>query len=413
MKKFGRRVLITVLSLVLFFYFSVFLLTSIADKKAEEGYYIAFSNGELFETSEEIYFDANELYAAELKYSSLRSDLHYNALSENEQKIYRAFEYALENCYTNILIDKKLTDDSEILFKVIMHLALDSPLLEQNLRYSYGDCTCIVPVKVGPFEIDSSFDGFYITVNNFEKSVFDKKVEAIDKAKEIVADLPDGLSDIDKAERLYAHLRNNTEYLLYEDTDENEMKVYNYLYDSLITGKTHCDGFANGYALLLRLAGIESIEKHFSPEADSEDKGHTWTAFKIGSDWYNADATGDTLPKKKSTLGGGMYFAFSDELLQYKEDYAEVSPPCKSYYITIDARLDYASSSQIASAVRDAFKKRNPDWSFVMIKGEVDENTAENIAQSIANAVNKSINWLRIITEDNNTVIFVCEKGFF
>ncbi len=412
MKKFGIRALITVFSLIFIFNLSGILLTSIADKKTEKGSHIAFSNGELFETSEEIYFDANEIYSSELKYSSLRSDLHYNALSENEQKVYRAFEYALENSYANVIIDKRLIDNCDVLFKVLMHLALDSPLLEQNLRYGYGSCTCILPVKVGPFEIDSSFEGYYITVNNFEKSLFDKKIEAIDRAKEIVADLPDGLSDIDKAERLYAFLRNNTEYLLYEDEDENEMKVYNYLYDSLITGKTHCDGFANGYALLLRLAGIESIEKHFSPDEDSDKEGHTWTAFKIGSDWYNADATGDALPTKKSSLGGGMYFAFSDELLQYKEDYAQISPECKNYYITIDARLDYASPSQITSAVKNAFKNRNPDWSFIMINGEVDENTAGNIVQTVANSVNKTITWLRIITEDNNTVIFFCEKGF-
>lgn len=412
MKKFGIRVLFTLLSLILIINISFLLLTFLADKKAEEGYHIAFSNGELFENSEEIYFDANELFSTEMNYSSMRSDLHYNALSQNEQKIYRAFEYALENCYTNILIDKKLTNDTESLFDTLMFFALDSPLLEQNLRYGYGDCTCVLPVKVGPFEIDSTFEGYYITVNNFEKGVFDKKLEAIEKAKEIVADLPDGLSDIEKAEKLYAYLRKNTEYLLYEDTDENEMTVYNYLYDSLISGQTHCDGFANGYALLLRLAGIESIEKHFSPEEDSDKTGHTWTAFKINSDWYNADATGDTLPAKDSTLRGGMYFAFSDELLQYKEDYAEISPECINYYITIDKRLDVVSYSQISSAVKQAFSKRNPDWSFVMINGTVDEDIAGQIAQKVANTVGKSIFWLNITNNEENTILFFCEKGF-
>ncbi len=412
MKKSVSRVLIAVFSLLIIVNFSYILLSFFAEKKAEKGYHIAFSNGELFVDSEELYFDANKLFETQSQYSSLRSNLHYNALSTNQQKIYRAYEFALENSYTNILVDKKLSEDVESLFDTLMFLALDSPLLEQNLRYGYGNCTCLIPIKIGPFEIESSFEGYYITVYNFEKSVFDKKLEAIDKAKEIVNALPDGLSDIDKAERLYTHLRKNTEYLLYDNTDEDEMKVNNYLYDSLITGATHCDGFANGYSLLLRLAGIEIIEKHYSPQEDSDKTGHTWTAFKIDSNWYNADATGDTLPAKDSTLGGGIYFAFSDELLQYKEDYADISPECINYYITIDKRFENVSYLQISSAVKTAFSKRNPDWSFIIIEGTVTEETGGEIAQRVANYVNKSITWLNLTNHNGNTILFFCEKGF-
>ena len=71
-------------------------------KKAQSVPHVAFSNGELFKDSQEIHFTADDFSEVKSEYAAYRSDLYFNALSPEEQTVYLAFEYALENSYSNV-----------------------------------------------------------------------------------------------------------------------------------------------------------------------------------------------------------------------------------------------------------------------------------------------------------------------
>lgn len=386
-----------------------------AVQKAESLPHIGFSNGVLFEDDEEIILPASDFSEVNSQYEKYRSDIYYNALSPEEQTIYTAFEYALENNYSNILIDSLLADSADTLIMVLEYLALDSPLLEQNLRYEVGDFTTSMPVEIlGLYSASAEFDGYYISVNNFTKEMWDKKLEAVHKAKEIVESLPAGLSDFERAEELYLHLAENIEYYSYEE-GEASMEVYPYLYDALITGKTQCDGHANALSLLLRLASIPSVEKMYTADSKKDDEvGHTWVAFEIDGYWYNADSTSaDLIPKKESSMKSGFYFAFSDELRLYSEDYDEVTPVCEqSKYMKPDAVVSDLSTDAFSNEVEYAYLQKNPDWALIIVT----RNNPDLLDKQIQESANKTLStvyWSTIDLANGNIAVLVYEKGLF
>lgn len=382
-----------------------------AVEKAESVPHIAFSNGKLFEDSKEEFFAATEFDEVTSQYAQFRSNIYFNTLSPEEQYIYTALEYAMENNYSNILIDSALSDSVETLIKCLEYLALDSPLLEQNLRYEVGDFTTSYPVDVlGLYEDYAKFNGYYITVKNFDSEMWDKKLQAIEKAKDAVEALPAGLSDFERAEELYLLLAENTEYYNYDDRkDEND--VFPYLYDALITGKTHCDGHANALSLLLRLAGIEANEKMYTTE-NEEEVGHTWVTFCIDGFWYNADSTSDDMiPQKECSMKSGFYFAFSDDMRIYNEDYDEVTPICEeSRYMKPDSVVYDLSSDDFSNAVVYAYDQREPDWALIVVHGK-NTTLLEKQLQKCADKTYSTVYWITNDLANGSTAVIVYEKG--
>ncbi|MBR2042997.1 MAG: transglutaminase family protein [Clostridia bacterium] len=383
-----------------------------AVREVENKPYFAFSNGTLFKDSEETYLPAAHFDAEQSEYSQYRSSIYYNTLSPEEQYIYLALQYAMENCYKNVLVDSALAADTDTVVKVLQHLALDSPLLEQNLRYVTGTFTSSIPVNIlGLYNDYADFDGFYISVDNFTKEMWDKKLEAITVAQQRVDALPDSLSLAEKAERLYLSLAQSVEYSLYDDDDNT--KVFPYLYDALVTEKTHCDGHANALSLLLRLAGIEVCEKDYTPEKEGQ-PGHTWVTFSLDGQWYNADSTnGDLIPKKACSMKSGYYFGFSDDMRHYKENYDEVTPACKeSLYMEPDGTLYGIEGNSFSSIVVDAFVEREPCWALIKVFN-YNEASVKRQIQRCADQTYSTCYWMTLDVADGSTMVFVYQKGLF
>ena len=169
--------------------------------------------------------------------------------------------------------------------------------------------------------------------NGLTVMIIPKKGVKIKKAKDIVASLPNGLDDLNKAKMLFNYLHENVEYIDYSEKQE-------YLYDALVVGKSNCDGFTNAYSLLCKLAGIPCFEKMYSvpdenqtnilpnvPQINDEttannnkntteaqeDIGHTWNAIKIDGKWYNVDATNsDFYFQAKDGEKFFLFFGFRD-----------------------------------------------------------------------------------------------------
>ena len=377
----------------------------------ENSAYFGFSNGKILKEDKEQYLSASFFDDYNSQYKHLRSDIYYNALSTEQQQVYLALEYALENSYSNILVDSLLVESVDDIIKIAEFLSLDSPLLEQNLRFEGGSFTSSIPVEITDFYTrEATFDGYYITIFNFSAEHFNKKLLAIEAVEDVIKNLPKNLSDYQKAEHLYKILAQNVEYEKYED-DDGKTSVYPYLYDAIITGKTQCDGFANGLSLLLNLAGIEAAEKMYSSE---DEIGHTWTAFKIDGKWYNADASTDELiPKKTSSMGSGLYFAFSDELRIYSEDYDDVIPECEeSYYINPDGLVQDLSDNSFVSTVISCYDSRQPDWAFILVKNCSDDALKKQI-QSCANSTLTTVYWSTLDLANGYTAVLVYGKGMF
>ena len=383
-----------------------------AVEAVESTAHIGLSSGKLFEDSHETIITAQEAAGFSSSASQYRSSLHYNSLSENEQLLYRVLEYAMENGYTNILVDDLLVDDMETLENVLFSLAYDSPLLEQNLRYEVGDFTTYHDVSVLKyFTRSAAFDGYYLCVNNFQPQWWEKKQEALQAAQAVVDALPDGLSPIETAERLYRHVADTVTYTEYpEDSDD---AVYPYLYDGLITGKTHCDGYTNALALLLRLAGIENAEKDYAPD-DSEEVGHTWNCMEIDGKWYNVDAVGEEyIPNGSTAMHAGYYFAFADALLEYPTRNAEAFPACEeSFYMPVDGTFDSSDASGLPSAIVRGYDRHDDLWALVIIT-DYDDSDMDYQLQEVANRLWDTVYWMYFPLHDGRTALLVYDGSLY
>ena len=366
---------------------------------SEQRPHIAFSRGTLFEDSKEKFFEASEFENRTFNSSQYRVDMFYSNLTEEERIVYSAFEYAMEEGYTNILIDDLLVPNIDSLGKILRFFSLDSPLMEQNLRFESGDFTTYYENEIMG---NTAFDGFYITVHNFTEELWNKKLAAIKKAEEIVAEIPQSLTAAEKAEYLYRIVA-QADYVEYVNTLGT---VSPYLYDALITGKTHCDGYTNAISLLFNMAGIECVEKNYT--AENEEVGHTWNAFLIDGKWYNCDgAGGSMIPKRECSMKAGYFFGFSDTLQEYAPDYEELYPTSEEgLYMQIDARIPSADNNFFNSVI-GGYRKHNNEWALVILdNGNEDMITAQ--MEKIANHLNSSVYYYVYDLNQGHIAVLVC-----
>lgn len=371
---------------------------------AEDFSYISFSRGE--EGTEPITVTLEEFAEYSVENSSLRSSLAYNTLDENQKIIYKAFEYAMENSYSNIFVDSKITDGEDELVKILNYLSFDSPLLEQNLAYGTAPFSHSYAVPVlWLYEREAIFEGYYISVNNFTEELWDKKFEAVEKAKKIVDDIPTDIPELEKAHKLYRYVSENVEYTDYK-SDDDPSAVKPFLYDALITGKTNCDGFSNSLALLYRLANIENAEKIYNAE-DPNKEGHTWNIFQTDGKWYNADATNSTLTADWDEVYSSLSFAFADELQTYEHEYAEIYPACNEYgYLSVDAHLTDASSKAFVAAAKKAFNQ-NPDKTAFLILDSCNKSQLNKALQKLADSTNRDLETIYFECVGGRTAIYI------
>lgn len=207
-----------------------------------------------------------------------------------------------------------IKDNSVNAYSIRELLSLDSPFLEQN--YSPGESITISGIKVT------------FTFDRFNKEAWDLKMQALDKANKIIADMPENLTaDMERMEYIYDYIRRNIKYSLYKDDHDA-----NYLYDALCKGVTLCDGYSNALSLLFNLAGIKCCEVmgNSSGDEDYEAQGHTWVAAMIDGEYYNFDATSDAIEDNEFD-DYRCFFAISDDLLKINEfDYDGIRPLCKN-----------------------------------------------------------------------------------
>lgn len=355
-----------------------------AVKNAEAIPKIAFGEQSLTEKSPVI-FTEEELLGEELVAYDYRGSYHFDRLSDERQLVYTALEYALENGYPYVYVDEKIISRSEALGDVLERLALDSPLLEQNLSYQTGEFTTYYDVKGSSAELT----GCYIKVDNFDSRHWKKKMEAVEAAKELIAALPKGMSEKDTAEYLHRLMLDNIDYYDYSD---KQGKIGNYLYDALITGETHCDGSANAYSLLLNLAGIQCLEKQYTGE---NTVGHTWNMANLDGKWYNIDATAvEERDSEDYDYRVRKLFAFSDKAQQYTPDFSASYPEATDDLgMKINAEITRFDANDFVRRVKTAYRENNEEYACFIVYN-FNESVAERGMKMLANELDSAVYWI-------------------
>lgn len=375
------------------------LLDSKAIAEAEAIPKIAFGTVPVSEDSKEDVFTVDQVLEAESEVDDYRSSHHYSLLTNAEQTVYEALEYALERGYTYIYVDDLIlsNEEAESFGKILEYLALDSPLLEQNLTYSTG--TFVTYYEITKHS-SAKLDGSYINVENFSKEIWEKKKEALQKAKEITDNMPKDLDEVGRAKYLYDYTLDNVDYFDYKEDDS----INDYLYDGLVGGKTHCDGTANMYSLLLRLAGIENFEKVYSGEGEDE-IGHTWNMAKLNGEWYNIDATAMLQDEKEDAeLKKKRNFAVEDRLQNYAPEYADIYPKADK-----SIGISFISMSQVQklTLAKDCADMIRKNGYAAVLFDEYDESAFEGAMQNLADRLRRTVTWYECNVVANRKLILM------
>lgn len=341
-------------------------------------YFVAFAEEEIGRESELV--DVEEFSDYRSDFSAYGTRTCYSFLNREEKILYRLLEYAMDHSYTQIFVDQRLMQEMERApLEVACVLSMDSPFVEQNL--SVGKTSFTVPLSGSRGRDEREVSGTIIQIKQFKTLKIAKKMEALNKAQEIVAAMPQGLDDMEKARYFYRYLTKNVKYSLYEEGAER-----NFLYDALCVGVTQCDGFANAFSLLCNLSGIDCYEKLYDPD---EGSGHTWNTFYIDGIWYNADcALSDSAAEHQEEMDFESRFAFSDALQNNTPMFAEKLTPCIVDRTPVSAKITNEDAAAIGQMVKKAFDTRKSRFVLISYAGE--EIQKEEL-QAIANTLQNSI----------------------
>ncbi len=334
----------------------------------------------LFETENDVVpVSENDIISFKGEYSDLNSYIYYSKLNSSEKLLYKIYEYAFENCYNSFYVQSDiLTDFVYNDVEILIFLSLDTPLVEQNfeMKTSRTEMKMTNASVTGETEKTEECIRFNLKMNS--KELMAKKKTAVEKADEIIKEMPENLDEVEKAKYLYRYLCNNTSY-----KDYNNEKSICYVYDALVTGETHCDGFANALSLLYNKAGIKCFEKGYydSPAektklnvigVSSKEKnieyyktptGHTWNSFMTDGKWYDCDCTLDSKDNLEKRFVKDIYFGFGipDGFVgKYKDyNYKNIAPECSDSFLsepqcTFETVNDAGIEEKIYDALRNS-----------------------------------------------------------
>lgn len=338
--------------------------------------YIGFTAEETIEDMAQLEKpDMEQLKNYQSQYRQYNSYIYYEGLNDDEKLIYHAYEYALDHSYPYFWVDQRLlqglTWDT---FDILWFLALDTPLVEQNLSQSNHDYT----VTHSVFQVETASETYTrIYVENFTAGRLIRKLQAIGEAEQIVAQMPEGLTDWEKAEYYFDYLGENVSYEEYIEGEE-------YLYDALCLKKTNCDGYANAFSLLCSFSGPKCFEKLSDPEDGTD--GHTWNAVLLDGSWINVDATGaceDVTSECENRSQERIYFGFPDALQSDLPLYQELVPACTEEIPPI-TRIPTGEIEDFTDKMKEAFRANDNKFAVILVdEGDLEKNITEDLATEL------------------------------
>ena len=389
-------VVLIVLAVLLAALFAVYLVGSFRGAAWQKESYRFVGFASAGDTELAMAVNAFSLESTDSAWGALNARRYYAGLSDDEKMVYRAFETALENGWEDVYLDISLVENCFYSpGEILMFLALDSPLLEQNIRYTEGrHFTRFVSAGSEPFSFGMTAEGLMITVDNFDPERRAKKEEALQRAIQITDGWKSSGTEAERAERVFSFLTDNVWY-----SDKNAFDDSDYLYDALCLGETNCDGFANAYTLLARLSGLDVFEKDRLPE--NGDEGHTWNCVLIDGAWYNVDVTFgagylektssevrdpkslDERGKCERLLTLYASFGFPDSRSRYAHSFEELIPRCTESLIVPDLVLESEANLPYDTLIVSVVEQIEKPCYLIVTNFMLDQKDLRQIAGSI------------------------------
>lgn len=337
--------------------------------------FIGFSKTEVDKADQLLQKQPEELQNYISRYSGYNTYTYFQHLNDTEKLLYHAYEYALDEALPYFWVDDRLLQDlKRTPFEVLEFLALDSAVVEQNISHSQGGYT----VTHSILNVQTASESYTsVSVENFTPEKLQHKEEAIQKAKQILSNVPEDASPREKAEYFYDYLGQNVTY-------ETGIEGEEYLYTGLCQGKTNCDGYTNAFSLLCLLADIPCIEINDPPKEGEE--GHTWNVVSLGDRWVYVDCTGaksDVTSECENRRQERIYFGFPDALLENQVDHKDLIPSCPEGLSPI-LHIPSGKIEDFDKQVKAAFKENNRQCAVILVdEGDLEDQITEDLATKL------------------------------
>lgn len=333
-----------------------------------------------------------ENYTSE--YGAYNTYTYYEHLNQPEKLLYHAYEYALDEAQSCFWIDERLLDGMErTSAEVLEFFSLDSAMVGQNYEHREGEATLSLPDGDDETETESYL---VVMVDNFERAELRRKKEAIEKAEQIVSEMPETATQQEAAEYFYDYLGNNITY-------ETDIEGREYLYTALCEQRTNCDGYTNAFALLCSMADIPCIE--IISDTPMGEIGHTWNMICLDGQWVHVDCTvsrGDVTSKCKNCREERPYFGFSDELLVYPILHEEIVPDSPEGLSSV-LNVSSGKTKNFISKVEAEFEDNDRKFAVVL----VDQGDLENKIEDLVEALDVSLYYMHYETAQGKTVYYL------
>lgn len=313
--------------------------------KKQPNAYVSFT--QTHRQPREVYVPVEEIMVYETQYPDCNGTWYRDQLQGEDRLIYNCYLYALEHCYLSFGV---YVEDNDREFDYIREaVSMDTPLLEQNINQR-GEW-------ISDWPSDYWGEQLHISAEQFSVERWAKRMEALEKCRRIVAEIPAEYTQLQKMEYVYRYVCDHVEYVEYES-----MRDEDYLYDAVIKGQTVCDGYSNMLMLLFRLIGVECCEAagydvDLSLDEEYEDAGgHTWVMARMDGNWYHFDATFED-NRSDDLEWDNLYFGFSDRRLEKKFlECEDIRPKCTDLsrdFPTAELTLtDATDGAQVKQIVR-------------------------------------------------------------
>ena len=329
---------------------------------------IGFSETETEDLDKMVQVLPEELQSYTSEFSDYSSYTYFHHLNDTDKLLYHAYEYALDQGLPYIWMDERLLYGMErSAFEILEFLSLDSAMVEQNIEY----------VKDSYVKNGETYTTFFL--EDFTKARLKHKKDAVLQAKLILYHIEgyQYYSHRELARLLYIAVGNSMGYT--DDVPNGE-----YLYAGLCECYTNCDGFANAFALVCRLAEIPCIEVNSDDQPGEE--GHTWNMVLLDGQWVYVDPTGsydDAWSHCDNRIQNPVCFGFSFNLLRQRVRYSDLIPSCPNGVMSV-LNLPSQRNPEFINSIRTEFAKNGGKFAVVLLQeGEIDDQTIQELVDAM------------------------------
>lgn len=192
----------------------------------------------------------------------------YTQLSAQERQLYRTILGALQECASDVPIDRVEEDSFDKVFQCVMN---DHP------EIFYVDGYTFIRYTKGDELKGNAFSGSYLYS---PEEIEERKAGIEEKTEEILRQMPSG-DEYERVKYIYEYIIANTEYVQGSEDNQNICSVF-------LNGRSVCQGYAKAAQYLFEKAGIYSIFVSGKVESGED---HAWNIVRIDGNYYYVDTT--------------------------------------------------------------------------------------------------------------------------